>query len=117
MALETLKDLTEIGGVKINRSNPNCECGETDFIHINDNHNTIMFNIQKGPIKENGVNGCQVDTLIETARAIICGLNEKFPNEHNVMVMAINQLSAALDSLKLRTADRESRGVEGTSQG
>ena len=33
--------------------------------------------IQNGPIKENGVNGCQVDTIIEATKAIIEGLNKK----------------------------------------
>jgi len=75
MALETLKDLDVIGGFPIGRVP---EPGWTAFhIHINDETNMIGFRIQNGPIKENGVNGCQIDTLVHAAVAILKGLNEK----------------------------------------
>jgi len=61
-----------------------------------------------------GVNGCQVDTLIEAAKIILMGLNEKFPSVYNDN--AINKLEMALYWLQQRTIDREQRCVEGTSQ-
>ncbi|NBK25836.1 MAG: hypothetical protein EOM68_27960 [Spirochaetia bacterium] len=81
---------------------------------INHEANTISFRIQNGPIKEVGVNGCQVDTLIHAAKKILEGLDAKFPSEYNKL--AINKLDMALCHLAERTRDREVRGVEGTNQ-
>jgi hypothetical protein len=110
MALETLKDLTHIGGEAVSRS--------THIwapIYISDVRNTIEFQIQNGPIKEVGKNGCQVDSLILTAKLMIEGLNKNFPSHYNER--AISGLERALNALRERTEDREKRGVEGTSQG
>ena len=131
MALETLKDLKEIGGFELmsmasmkeqypeqfdERGAMNYEFFEKEirpkmFIYHREDKNSITFTIQNGPIKEVGVNGCQVDTLIETARIMIRGLNKKFPCVENNE--AILYLSLALEWLKKRKADRELRGVEG----
>ena len=112
MALETLKNLTEIDGIEIHRvvwKQP-----PDNFIEINDEHNAITFKIQNGPIGEVGVNGCQVDTLISTAKTIIHKLNKKFPCRENSL--AITKLEEALMWLEARTKERESRGVEGQSK-
>ena len=74
----------------------------------------VSFRIQDGPIKENGVNGCQVDTLIETARKMITELNIKFPCRENSI--AITKLDEALHWLEHRKKDREARAVEGKSE-
>jgi len=121
MALETLKDLQCIGGFRIIRNKPK-DMSWDDFdnlrdeypINITDKMNCISFKIQDGPIKENGVNGCQVETLIHTAFAILEGLDEKFPSEYNTL--AIQCLDQALMHLNNRKVNRELRGVEGTSQ-
>jgi len=127
MALETLKGLTKIGGFKVlTEEDRNLFLAENnndwdkfdgyrkDFpIHITHDKNMISFKIQDGPIKENGVNGCQVDTLIEAAKIIVEGLNKKFPCRENAMV--ITKLDEALLWSLKRRVDRESRGVEGTS--
>lgn len=118
MALETLQGFTQIGGFGVTRSKP-ADMSWEDFdelrkkypIHVSDHMNAISFRIQAGPIKENGVNGCQVDTMIETARLIIKGLNDKFPCRENSM--AITKLDEALMWLSERTRDRQNRGVEG----
>lgn len=120
MALETLKGITEIGGFKIVRVKPP-EMSWDDFdktrnefpINITERMNTISFKIQNGPVKETGVNGCQVDTLIEAAKIILEGLNKRFPCIDNVV--AITHLEEALWRLKKRKKDREERGVEGTN--
>ena len=83
----------------------------TNFIYVRHDVNSISFTIQKGPIKENGINGCQVDALIHAAATIIQGLNDKFPSGYNEC--AIWSLEAALGALRARTKDRERRGVEG----
>ena len=118
MALETLKGVEKIGGFKVTRGKPldmswhDFDLSRSEYpIHITDRINTISFKIQDGPIKENGVNGCQVDTVIEAAKTIIEGLNEKFPCRENSL--AITKLDESLMWLRERTRKREERGVEG----
>lgn len=61
-----------------------------------------------------GVNGCQVDTVIEAAKLMLDRLNSKFPCRENAI--AITKLDEALMWLNERTKKRISRGVEGTSK-
>lgn len=134
MALETLKDVTEIDGFKVANMDKlkeefpalvepsgqlNWEKFEKDVrpthpIQYRPDKNSISFTLQNGPIKEVGVNGCQVDTLIATALRIIHGLNEKFPCRENSL--AETKLAEALHWLDARKRNREKRGVEGTNQ-
>ena len=78
----------------------------------NDEFGYIKF--QKGPIKENGVNGCHQEDLlaivIDRLRSFQAG---NFSCRENAM--AITKCEEALHWLNHRTADREKRGVEGTS--
>jgi len=114
MALETLKGVEKIGGFEV-AHDPIGSTGNYDpHIGIFHEANAIVFKIQDGPVKENGVNGCQVDTLIHAAKLILERLNEKLPDWRNDD--AISSLNDALYRLKQRTKDRESRGVEGASQ-
>jgi hypothetical protein len=85
---------------------------ETPYIKVDGN--SITFTIQNGPIKENGVNGCQVDDMIIVATTIIRKLNGEFPCRENSI--AIGRLEEATMWLEKRKADRESRGVEGTNK-
>lgn len=82
---------------------------ETDY--IKKDGDTISFAIQNGPIRENGLNGCQVDDMIIVATSIIRKLNGEFPCRENSL--AITKLEEAIHWLNARTKDRESRGVEG----
>lgn len=134
MALQTLIGLKEIGGFKVvdmdelriqfpERFN---ESGSMDykwfekeirpnnFIYVRHDVNSISFTLQNGPIKEVGINGCQVDTIIHAAKTIITKLNEQFPCKENEL--AINKLEMALAHLNDRTHDRIKRGVEGKSK-
>lgn len=117
MALETLKNVRVIDGFNV-AHRVGLACIDVDFeatpIVVNHPDNMITFKIQNGPIKENGVNGCQVDTMIKTALLIIQGLNAQFPCDENEI--AINHLTAAIIALKDRKRNREERGVEGTNQ-
>jgi len=134
MALETLKEIDSIGGFKIvdmnkiKESNPEMfrpdgsmiyhlfdeQIRPFNFIYVRHDVNSISFNIQNGPIKEKGLNGCQVDTMIEAAKIMIEGLNKNFPCRENSM--AITKLDEALMWLLKRKADRTSRDVEGLSK-
>lgn len=111
MALETLKDIKEINGFAVTRGVSNFSKDRPIFIH--DDTNQIAFQMQNQPIKECGLNGCQVDELIETAKLILLGLNAKFPCRENSC--AITHLDEALHWLTHRRNDREKRGVEGIS--
>lgn len=133
MALETLKGIKEIGGFKIvvmdelrakypekfNDSGSmdynwfEKEIRPNNFIYVRNDVNSISFTIQNGAVKENGVNGCQVDTMIETAKIMIEKLNENLHCSENEV--AIVYLEEALLALSDRKRNRISRGVEGTS--
>lgn len=121
MALETLKGITKIDGfdvVVVKEEGAGCgvdyTMGKQNPVMINHIDNRIEFQVQKGPIKENGVNGCQVDTIIATAKIIIEGLNKNFPCRENSIV--ITKLDEAIMWLKKRKQDREERGVEGKNK-
>lgn len=72
-------------------------------------------NFQEGPIQEYGVNGCHQEDLlaivIDRLRSFQSG---EFSCRENAI--AITKLEEALMWLNKRTADRQARGVEGTSQ-
>ena len=127
MALETLKGVEKIGGFDVinleelkrkhtdDKGNIDWEAIDKDRdnypISIAHDLNSISFKIQEGPIKEVGVNGCQVDTMIETAKIIIEKLNRNFPCSENTKCIIC--LHNALKALQDRKADREKRNVEG----
>ncbi len=134
MALETFKGVQRINGVpvvimdelrekfpeKFNESGAmdwawfEKDIRPTHFIYVRHDKNSLSFTLQNGPIKENGINGCQVNEVIAAAKVIIEGLNSKFPCRENAMT--ITKLDEALMWLEKRTKDREARGVEGLSK-
>lgn len=111
MALETMKDVKSINGVEITRTYANIE-GRPIF--VDDDQNLIAFKIQNGPVKEVGVNGCQVEDVVAVAKHIVEQLNTKFPCRENAMM--ITKLDEAIMWSKKRTADRQARQVEGLSK-
>ena len=118
MALETLVGVEEIGGFKVVREelgyhlNMNYfDLDDKDHVIIDDDYNAILFKIQNGPIKENGVNGCQVDTLIHAAKIILTNLLKE-NGSCEFTERAVQHCRQAVSELK----DREKRGVEGTSK-
>ena len=90
MALEVLKDIKSINGFNVATS----KRVSNSFIGLDYINNMITFQIQKGPIKDSGVNGCQVDTIVEAAKLIVEGLNKNYPCRENSM--AITKLDEAL---------------------
>ncbi len=145
MALKTLKGVEELGGFKLvvmddlrakfpNKFN---ESGAMDykwfekeirphsFVYVRNDKNSISFTLQNGPVKEKGINGCQVDTLIHTAKRILQELNRKPTIEEmeegkkdystRETSMAITKLQEAIFWLNERTRDRQERDVEGRS--
>lgn len=73
-----------------------------------------VVKFQRGPIKEHGVNGCHHEDLlaivIHRLQSFQAG---KFSCRENAI--AITKLEEAMHWLNHRTASREKRGVEGTS--
>jgi len=134
MALETLKGIKKIGafGVvvmdelrekfpeKFNASGVmdyswfEKDIRPENFVYVRRDVNSVSFTIQNGPVKMVGVNGCQVDTVIEAAKLILEGLNKAFPCRENSV--AITKLDEALMWLDKRKRDREARGVEGLNK-
>ena len=116
MALETLAGIKTIDGFNVVELTLQQQQPITnqDYVVVDHADNSVRFKIQNGPISENGVNGCQVDTLIETARLIVHGLNQKFPCRENSLI--ITKLEEALHWSQHRKANREARGVEGKNE-
>jgi hypothetical protein len=85
-----------------------------NFIYIRNDKNSLSFTLQDGPVRESGVNGCQVNEVIEAAKIIIEGLNDNFPCRENAV--AITKLDEAIMWLDKRTKDREARKVEGLNK-
>jgi hypothetical protein len=108
---------TTVNELKRSNDNPSVSTktyNDFSFIHhefVTVNGSTITFQIQDGPIKEHGVNGCQIDDMIIVAKEIIESFNGKFPCDENAS--AIEYLDSALYSLGERKKNREQRGVEG----
>lgn len=74
-----------------------------------------VIGFQRGPIKENGVNGIHHEDLI----AIVIDRLEHFQKGNYASrdnAMAITKLEEAMLWLRKRTVGRENRGVEGTSK-
>lgn len=134
MALETLKGVDKIGGFdlvvmddlrekypeKFNESGSmdykwfEKDIRPNNFVYVRHDKNSLSFTIQNGPIKENGVNGCQVDTLIHASKVIIEKLNQNFPCSYNEL--CLKKLSEAIGHLDDRKKDREARNVEGLNK-
>ena len=135
MALETLKGVNKVNGSKcvivtmdeLREKHPErfTETGAMDhkwfeetirptsFVYVRHDKNSLSFTLQNGPIKEVGINGCQVSDVIAVAKHIITELNTKYPCRENAIT--ITKLDEALLWQHKRTLDREDRGVEGTS--
>lgn len=72
----------------------------------------ILF--QNGPVKEHGVNGISIESLLAICIDRLEGFQSgAYANGYNQV--ALNNCREALNSLKQRTKDRQRRGVEGTS--
>lgn len=115
MALEVLKGVKEIGGFEIVDITEPVESEYCiKYLSLDLNVNCISFMLQKGPIKEVGFNGCQIDTIIEVAKLLIEKHNQHRPCYENVR--ALDSLKDALGFLAERRVKRSARGVEGTSE-
>ena len=113
MALKTLEGLKEINGVEVQRTQWRILEGDK-FIQINEEDNMLSIKIQNGPIKEVGVNGAQIETLLHIFGHILQKLDRSKPDKWNSLALASN--GRTIYYLEERTKGREERGVEGTSK-
>lgn len=98
-------------------ANHEYEVRKTPLEGVTASENEIYAKIkfQKGPIKENGINGCHNEDLI----AIVIDRLQSFQNSEfscRENAITITKLEEALLWLNKRTRDRQLRGVEGTSE-
>ena len=118
--MKTLEDVEYINWVKVTQLKKGMPRDEwkklrddEKFIVVNHETNTISVKIQTDPVSEVGINGCQIDELIELSRLMLEKFNEDVPCKFNEN--AIKHLEGALEELDNRRKDRENRGVEGTN--
>lgn len=71
----------------------------------------VKFAIQSDPISEVGVNGCQVNDMLEYCKCLFESLNDVFPCRENALT--ITKIEEALHWQYARTKDRLNRQVEG----
>ncbi|NLY20122.1 MAG: hypothetical protein GXZ08_02410 [Tissierellia bacterium] len=66
---------------------------------------------QEGTIKEVGINGVQIENVLEITLNKLKELNEKFPCRENAIT--ITKIEEAIMWQNARTKEREKRNVEG----
>lgn len=110
--LETLKDETYIRGFEIARKDMFISSAKPIWIY--DPLNIIAFQLQNGPTKTAGINGCQLTTVIEAVKLILIGLNKEVPCNENQR--ALQGLDDAICWLDDRKKARELRSVLGTME-
>jgi hypothetical protein len=83
------------------------------YYQVTSGNDLQELRFQLGPVKENGVNGCQNEQIIAALVHRLGVLNKRFPCRENAL--AITKLEEAMLWLQKRTADRKARGVEGVN--
>ena len=81
----------------------------------NDGPYAIDIKFQLGPIKEVGVNGCQIEDVIDILVARLEGF-QNGPYKCRENALSITKLQEAKHWLNHRTADRVKRDVEGKNE-
>ncbi len=72
----------------------------------------INVKFQEGPAKEVGINGCQVEAVLDVCLDRLRKLNAELPCRETSL--AITKLEESLMWLNERTRKRQLQGVEGT---
>ena len=85
---------------------------EAKFIDVSKGF--VGFNIQSGPVAENGRNGCDATDIIRFSIGLYRSFNSAHPCRENSITLT--KLEEALHWQEARTKDRVKRDVEGTNQ-
>lgn len=86
-----------------------------NYVIAADGYQEGYVHFQKGPVHENGYNGCMMEDLL----AIVKDRLESFqtgPYPCRENATALDMVTAALAWLTIRTENRQERGVEGISK-
>lgn len=81
----------------------------------NDIANESVIHFQKGPVKENGINGCHQEDLL----VIVIHRLQDFqrgPYACRENAIALTKIEEAIHWLNHRTKARQDRGIEGSSE-
>jgi hypothetical protein len=90
---------------------PKVGCGRNEVLPEVDTK-FIKLKFQQGPISDNGVNGCQIEDVLDILIRRLSGFQQgKFPCDENRI--ALEHMETGLLWLKFRTSKRISQGVEG----
>ena len=84
--------------------------GEPLYCGVSSN-NRVFFQIQDGPIGDNGVNGLQATDMLFFCCELFKSLNKSFPCRENSLT--ITKIEEAMHWQDARTKDRVKRNVEG----
>lgn len=82
-----------------------------DFVVLDSNEHSVKFVIQNGPVKENGLSGCQVTNMLQFVKEVYKSLQSAFPCKENAST--IQYIELALEYQAKRNRDRAERKVEG----
>ena len=122
--LEFMGDVKEIAGEKIikmdklREENPEffeesgqmkwkkfeAEIRPNNFIYTRDDKNSLSFTIQKGPRKENGKNGIQIEQALEVILHLMKQANQKHPGRERAL--AITKLEESIFWSKQRFTNK-----------
>jgi hypothetical protein len=97
--LDLIRDIKEFSGFRVGEY-----IAEEDdirrFIAINPFTNAITFQMQKGSVKDVGLNGCNLNAVISFCRQVLEVMNAQKPHEMNQR--AIYNLTQAYIALEIR---------------
>ena len=105
MTLKSLKDTHGIDGFGIKHYNITDE-SIPKFVSIDHRENSITFKFQKGTVKENGVNGCAIETLVEVAKELVIKENNEEPSQFN------RDAIQGLEAAKFALSDRRTASIK-----
>ncbi|HEC66908.1 MAG TPA: hypothetical protein ENI23_16660 [bacterium] len=115
--MKTIRETEHTKVIILDEPGENKACGEYRVQYRNNLGCLILdaIKFQEGPIKENGINGCQVEDLLAICIHRLEGFQsgELACEESKYALMNVHQSITFLNS---RTLDRKKRGVEGTNQ-
>jgi len=111
MSLKALMGVKYINGNKVKHTSRYSKANSKEFIKVDQNFSTLTFKLQSEPIREIGVDGCNVEDVIEIARILVANLPGK---GHKTTVMATVRLGEAIGFLEQYRAERVDEGKEGT---
>ena len=90
-------------------------CHHYEILSVDTNEEFAWVDFQKGPVKENGVDGCFMEDLL----AIVIDRLEGFQSGDfrcRENALALTKIQEAMHWLNHRTQDRQNRGVEGKNE-